>query len=181
LMPWARALLDDAGCGMSDLDGVAVGRGPGAFTGLRVGLATALGVAQALGVPLIAVDSLEIRARRLAGDRVLAMLDARKARVYASWFPVAGQPALGPAQDVAPEIAVAWPEGPFVAVGEGAVVYREQVVAAGGVVCDAPEHPGVDALARLAAQRLAAGDVTDAADVLPRYVRAPDAKKPGGR
>lgn len=177
LVPWALELCGEAGIRLADLDGVAVAAGPGAFTGLRVGLATASGLAMAIGCPLWQGSSLESRALGARGDRVLAMLDARKQRVYAALYG-AGALARGPA-DVPPEEALAWADAPFVATGEGAVVYEEQVRAAGGVLAPDTTDPCVDALARLGAEALARGEGGDPLHVRPVYLRAPDARPPG--
>jgi len=176
LVPWAHALCDEAGIRVDDLDGIAVAHGPGAFTGIRVGLATAVGLALGLGKPLWSGSSLDSRAARHSEEAVLAMLDARKGRVYAAWYPH-GSLAAGPG-DVPPEEALAWATAPFVAVGEGALEYRALVEARGGRVADAADHPAVDALARMGEEGLRRGEGRDPIDVAPFYLRAPDAKVP---
>lgn len=179
LLPWALELLADAGLTVADLTGIGVAAGPGAFTGLRVGLATAAGLALARGVPLWHGGSLTARALASAQPSpVLAMLDARKARVYASLVGPAGE-VLRPPSDVPPEEAVAGLPPGFVATGEGAVVYRAVVEAAGGVLVGEPDHPGTDTLARLAAEALARGEGSDPTVVQPVYVRPPDLRPPG--
>ena len=177
LIPWARELCADAGLGLADLDGVAVARGPGAFTGVRVGLAAATGLSSALGLPVWPSDSLTPRAVAVVGaPQVLAMLDARKGRVYAALYKD-GSCVSGPA-DVDPEVALGWVQGSFVATGEGALVYREQVLLAGGLVHSTADAPGVDVLARMGAQALAMGQGVAAGEVRPLYIRPPDAKPP---
>jgi tRNA threonylcarbamoyladenosine biosynthesis protein TsaB len=168
------AVLESLGLRLADLQGVVVAEGPGAFTGLRVGMAAATALALARGVPVVAVDALTPRALRAgAGGPTLALLDARKGRVYAAAWDAAGFRTHEPV-DVAPEVAAAFPGGPFRATGEGAVVYRAVVEAAGGSVVADADDPGVGALAVEGARRLAGGDGRDPALVVPRYVRAPD-------
>jgi tRNA threonylcarbamoyl adenosine modification protein YeaZ len=79
-------LLAGAGLRRDSLDGVAATRGPGSFTGVRVGLATALGIARALGLPARAFDSLTVQATRCAEDQVIAVQPARRGHVYAQRF-----------------------------------------------------------------------------------------------
>lgn len=183
LVPWVIELCEDLGLAMSDLQAVGVARGPGAFTGLRVGLATASGLAMSLGIPMWPEMSLRHRALRVVRDdnvAVLCMLDARKQRVYAAKFVNAEDVVHGPC-DVAPEVAIGWMNGPFRATGEGAIAYRELVERAGGVVDDDAANPCVTTLARLTTLAIVSGDVVDPAHVHPLYLREPDAKKPGDR
>ena len=155
-----------------ELTAVAVSVGPGAFTGLRVGVAAALGLAFARGVPVVPLGSLEARAAMVQHSRVLALLDGRKGRAYAAFF-VDGV-AHTEVQDIPPEQAIALASGDWVAVGEGARVWQELIVAAGGRVADCAADSPAPAMCRLAEGR----DTADPAAIRLRYVRAPDAKKP---
>lgn len=99
-LPWAEALLAEAGVAKSQLDAVAVGRGPGAFTGVRLGVAIAQGIALALDRPAVPVSTLAALALRAVplgaglvdargdapGDRVFAAIDARMREVYVAAF-----------------------------------------------------------------------------------------------
>ncbi|MEM6926933.1 MAG: tRNA (adenosine(37)-N6)-threonylcarbamoyltransferase complex dimerization subunit type 1 TsaB [Myxococcota bacterium] len=165
-------LCDEAGIAARVIDAVAVSVGPGAFTGLRVGLATAGGLAQALGRPVVPLGSLEPRARQEGfGGDLLVMLDARKQRVYAAaWHDTER---VRPAADVSPGEAVAWLSGPFRATGAGAAVYADAVTEAGGIVVADPTHPGVGQLVRLGAERIGMAIAPTA--LTPRYLREPDA------
>ncbi len=173
LSPAIAALLGT----LEGLDRVAVSHGPGAFTGLRVGVASALGLAVARGVPVVGVCSLALRAAAVPGHaRVLALLDARKGRVYAGWFDTRGDvplPLDGPS-DIPPERLTEL-EGAL-AVGEGARVYADLLAAHGAVVA-----PDADA------SPVAFGGplVLQGAPVAPErldlhYLRPPDAVPPGG-
>lgn len=176
LLVHAQAVLDELGARIEDLGGVAVVDGPGAFTGLRVGLATASGLAMSRGVPLWTTGSLDTRGARAGVSRVLSLLDARKGKVYAQWM-VDGVVVDGPA-DVDPGVALGWPDGPFVATGEGALAYADAVVEAGGRVHQDAGDPAVDVLARQGFAAVASGEGIDAAAARPRYLRAPDARPP---
>lgn len=174
LLPWAEELLAEAGLRLSDLDGVAVAVGPGAFTGLRVGLASAGGLAMALGVPLWGGSSLDARAAAVAHTPLLTMLDARKGKVYAARYDD-GVLTQGPA-DLPPNEALAWMSEPFVATGEGAVVYAEEVGLAGGRVVDDASAVCTGYLARLGAEGIGRGEGGAPESVAPVYLREPDAK-----
>ncbi|MGM0576622.1 MAG: tRNA (adenosine(37)-N6)-threonylcarbamoyltransferase complex dimerization subunit type 1 TsaB [Myxococcota bacterium] len=95
LLPMLDEMLDRQGLAPDDVDLVAVGRGPGGFTGVRVGMATGLGLGLGQGAPVWAVDSLAVLASNSAGDARLALplLDARKGEVYGALYRV---PAKGP-------------------------------------------------------------------------------------
>jgi tRNA threonylcarbamoyladenosine biosynthesis protein TsaB len=88
LLPAVRDLLADAGLAPADLGGLAVGLGPGSYTGLRVGLTAAKTLAYALRVPLAGLDSLELVARNAPGDalRVAVIADAQRGDLYAADF-----------------------------------------------------------------------------------------------
>lgn len=167
IVPWCTELTG----GLERVEAIVVAIGPGAFTGLRVGLASAQGLALALQVPLLGASGLAARAHWADCD--VTLLDARKGRVYAGWRADAFEPA-----DVAPEAAVTDRPAGFRAVGEGALVYRTVVEAAGGVVVESADHPGTAALIDLAVAQLKAGEVGEPDAVQPLYVRAPDAVPP---
>jgi tRNA threonylcarbamoyladenosine biosynthesis protein TsaB len=126
LMPIIDELLREAGWRANELDAVACGAGPGSFTGLRIGLATAKGLCFALSKPLALVSSLEALAARAPAGRVCALLDAYKCEVYAGLFTVEnGAPRAEAAEEVlAPEkLREKLPPG-IALVGDGALRYR---------------------------------------------------------
>jgi tRNA threonylcarbamoyladenosine biosynthesis protein TsaB len=164
----------EAGTTVAGVGGVAVASGPGAFTGLRVGLATAAGLASALGVKVWTAPSLFVRAAWAGfGGELVALLDARKNRVYAArWRDTSLLD--GPA-DVDPELVTTWAQPPFRATGEGALVFRSVLEAAGGTVVQKADHPGTLALAQHAATALARGEGMAPRDLRAEYLREPDA------
>ena len=112
--------LDAAGVGWDEVTRLAVGVGPGSFTGLRIGIATARGLAQARGLEVVGVSTLEALARGADAESVLAVLDARRGEAFAAAF---GPGAFAPVA-IAPEVLAekvrAMPVAPL-AVGDGAV------------------------------------------------------------
>jgi len=171
--------LAEAGLEVSQLDGVAVANGPGGFTGLRVGLATAIGVALSAGLPVFPCNSLRSRATRaVRGDRpVLAVLDARKGRVYAAFYSAKAECLHGPG-DVLPTVAASWPSPGALVTGEGALVYRDVFESAGLLVDSRAEAVSVGCLARIALAEWGNETWKDPAHVAPVYLRSPDAQKP---
>lgn len=175
LLPLIRDTLAEAGIGFANLSGIAFGAGPGAFTGLRVACGIAQGLAFAHDTPLLPVGTLDALAFAAGAGRVLTALDARMGEVYFGAFAVDGEGAAPlRAPGVYPPVAVPLPaEGGWLAVGNGLAAYpalRERL--AGHVVAWQPERmPAADAVARLAAPRLARGERIDPADAVPLYVR----------
>ncbi len=85
-LPWAEDLLAEAGIARAQIDAIAVGRGPGAFTGVRLAIAMAQGIALALDRPVLPVSTLAALAMRAPEGRVLAAIDARMSEVYVGTF-----------------------------------------------------------------------------------------------
>jgi tRNA threonylcarbamoyladenosine biosynthesis protein TsaB len=147
------------------IERIAVGVGPGSFTGLRLGIATARGLAQARDLPLVGVSSLAA----LAVGADLAVIDARRGEVFAAAPDVFGPTALKP-EELAARIEPGWPT-----VGDGAVRFREPLERAGAVIPadDDPQHR----VSALQVCRLGAtGEPADRDTLLPDYRREPDAK-----
>jgi tRNA threonylcarbamoyladenosine biosynthesis protein TsaB len=184
LLAAAEEALAAAGVGWEQVDRLAVGVGPGSFTGLRIGIATARAVAQARGLPLVGVSSLEALARGAEAPVVLAVLDARRGEAFAAAWQTLNQGSggrgvlavLAPgalAPDALAERVRALPAPPL-AVGDGAVRFRGSLEAAGALV--PPDEDGVHRLRAEHVCRLGAeGSPTDRDALLPDYLREPDA------
>jgi tRNA threonylcarbamoyl adenosine modification protein YeaZ len=183
LMPMIAEVLGEAGVGFSAIDRIAVTVGPGSFTGVRVGVAAARGLALASARPLIGATSLAVMAQeawaRLGSaysDRPLAVaVDARQGLLFLQRFE-AGQGAGGPPELVAPAQAGPLLAGrPLLLVGSGAEALCAAVRAAGGeaeaVLCGLEPH--ARSLALMATALAPAGPVR------PLYLRPPDARAQG--
>lgn len=160
-------------------DAIALATGPGAFTGLRVGVATGLGLATAWGSSVVPVSSLLARAAMLPGrPRVLALLDARKGRFYGGLFDSrsAVPTVLEDERDL--PLDQLMPDLPCTAVGEGAAVGRAVLLAAGHCLAAQPDANPAPALGRLGARLFADSGGLPAHSVAVRYLRPPDAVPP---
>lgn len=119
-LPWAEALLAEAGIVRKQLDAIAVGRGPGAFTGVRLAVSLAQGIALALDRPVVQVSTLAVLAAQREGD-VVAAIDARMGEIYLGAFRCEAGDAVarGAETVVAPAAAVLPGEGAWQGVGTG--------------------------------------------------------------
>jgi len=176
LMPAIAACLDRAGLGWGEVGAVAVGVGPGGFTGLRIGVATARGLAGAHGLELRPVSSLGALAHGSEEPHRLALIDARRGEVYAALYD--GDTEVIPPFAAPPETAIARvfcsEERDLLALGDGSLRFREVLEAAGIRV--APPGSRVHVVRGLSVCRLALSAAANATKaVLPRYLRAPDA------
>ena len=172
LAPLIEQALRIAGVDRGELSGIAVGVGPGPFTGLRVGLVTARTLALALGVPVHGVCSLDVLALEAAatgavsGDFAVAT-DARRKEVYLASYDTSGRRTSGPVVDRPAALAAELPDG-CVVVGEGADLYPEAFPHTAG-----PRRPSGAWLARAVSD-----DRVGVVEPAPLYLRRPDAQMP---
>jgi tRNA threonylcarbamoyladenosine biosynthesis protein TsaB len=187
ILPMMDALLVEAGLRLSDLDALAFGRGPGAFTGVRIAAAVIQGSAFAADLPVVPVSTLAALAQQgidAGSRRVLAALDARMDEVYWGAFQADDQGLavpVGAEQVIAPD-AVPIPEGEgWRGVGSGWAAYEDALRARlGECVSDIdPEAlPAAAEVARLAVRDFNAGLAVPAEQALPVYLRDKVAEKP---
>ena len=172
----------EAGGGWSKVDRIAVGIGPGSFTGLRIGIATARALAQAQDLPLVPVGSLAALARGISeaeSDRGLALpvFDARRSEAFAALFDDGGEvwaPFVGAPDELAARVREL--DGTPLAAGSGALRFARELEAAGATVA-----PPEDAIHRVAARHVCTvGEAAIEAptdQIQPLYLRPPDAKR----
>jgi tRNA threonylcarbamoyladenosine biosynthesis protein TsaB len=185
LLELAAAAMADAGVGWAEIDRLAVGVGPGTFTGLRIGIATAHALARAREIPLVGVSTLEAlalgSARSGSAGSVAAVIDARRGEVFtAAWAcrdRRLGDRLLDPAAVVPDGLAerLATLPQPVLGVGDGAVEFRSVLERSGALIPDdSAEAHKVTAISHC---KLARGLQAGAPeDVAPSYLRLPDAE-----
>ncbi|MBN2340546.1 MAG: tRNA (adenosine(37)-N6)-threonylcarbamoyltransferase complex dimerization subunit type 1 TsaB [Deltaproteobacteria bacterium] len=182
--------LKSGGFTTKDVNLIVIGRGPGTFTGLRIGFSTAKALSLAHQIPLVTVSTLEMLARNAAaGGTVAALLDARRKEVYMGVYRVDGSTvpatvtALMPECVISPDgVATALAEhhidGPVQLVGDGAVAYADKLAGLGAGA--AMNTVGFDTYqaALCGVQTFQTDGPCDTALAEPLYLREPDAKKP---
>jgi tRNA threonylcarbamoyladenosine biosynthesis protein TsaB len=169
LAPGITALLDETWVARQDITAVAVGVGPGPFTGLRVGLVTARTLGLALDIPVYGVCTLDVLAAQAVelgavDGPFLVATDARRKEVYWAAYDAEGARLDGPEVSRPADVAT---DGPV--VGAGALLYPEQFPHPVG-----PEHPDAGVLAQVVTD-----ERVELLDPEPLYLRRPDAATPG--
>lgn len=170
IMPHALAAAEEAGVALRDLDAIVVGVGPGPFTGLRAGMATAAALGHALGLPVYPVCSLDALAADVApGDSAfLVLTDARRREVYWAAYDATGARTDGPhvqrPADLETDVKVA--------AGDGAVLYADTLA----VRPIEPRFPSPAGLVKAARAALLAKETPG--PLTPLYLRRPDAAEP---
>jgi tRNA threonylcarbamoyladenosine biosynthesis protein TsaB len=180
-------VLERAGVGWPGLDRIAVGLGPGTFTGLRIGVATARALAQGRSIPLVGVSSLEALALGAAAADgvgvVVPVLDARRGEVFAAAWPARRpdggeckavlEPRAASPQALSDDIRRLGPD--TLAVGDGAIEFRAVLERSGTRIPE--DRSRLHRVSAISHCRLAEGEVPgDAAEIRPEYLRLPDAE-----
>lgn len=170
-------LFEKSGLSFGDLDAVAVSQGPGSYTGLRIGVSTAKGIAYALEIPLIGINTLQAMAASQSvapGDYVVAVLDARRKEVYTQTFGDS-------LQELSPIEAVVLEEGVFGSilekgrvyfVGDGVEKVKEEVKSANALfIADWAISLSAKNMGVLASEKHARQEWEDLAYFVPNYLK----------
>ena len=190
LAPMIKSVCAQAEIAMSEVDVVAVDNGPGLFTGMRVGIASAKSIAQVLDVPIIGVSSLDILARSISTTErvVLATIDARRGELYWAMYRndvgsslEVKPPQVGRTSDCIADIVDRGQD--VLIVGNGALRYREQMNEELGTTAISIEwaseqlaQPSASVLALIAAELALLEQWQTATELQALYLRAPDAE-----
>ena len=193
LLPMIADMLKMSGIDKNDLDAIAVAAGPGSFTGLRIGAATAKGLAQGLGIPIIPVSSLEGLAYNLQGlsDPICPIMDARRGQVYSGIYDVSAplpkalyEDGARPIEEVIEQVKTLGK--PVTFVGDGVPVFKDRLTEALGSVDndglvafgnDAVRYQRSSSVAMLGKIYLADDREVAAHEFVPRYLRATQAER----
>lgn len=186
LMAMIDSALHLAGLDLSAVDGLAFTRGPGSFTGLRIGISTILGLAAATGKPVAGISGLDALALQAAAPdiAVCPLIDGRRNEVYFACYRwIGGEMVRESAEQVLPpEKAVAALTGPVLFIGNGALLFgsmiRERMGDAARFSPDCQHTLRASTVAWISRRRFEAGDVDDIYNIQPMYIRRPDAKIP---
>jgi len=178
ILPMIESLLDEAGVSRRQLDAIAVGRGPGAFTGVRLAISVAQGLALALDIPVVPVSSLAALAQDApagVGETILAVIDARMGEIYAGCFQRSANGLVEGIDDesvgLADELII--PPAHSI-VGSGWAAYAEALsrrLKNAPAFADGARYPQARAIAQLAAPQFAAGHSVAPELALPVYLR----------
>jgi tRNA threonylcarbamoyladenosine biosynthesis protein TsaB len=173
----------EAAGGWAEVGRIAVGIGPGSFTGLRVGIATAKALGLSRGLPLRGVGTLDALARGLgeaAGERErLVVLDARRGEVAAALYSTAGELLEGPLLDTPEQLAqrISREAKPLLCGGSGAVRFREQLTSRAVEIPDDADPVHRVAARHICALAAAMPEEDESGPVAPIYLRPPDAQR----
>jgi len=184
LMDMIDAVLRYSDIKISDIDAFAVGKGPGSFTGLRIGISVIKGLALGADKPLLGVSNLDALAVQcsLSSLPICVMTDARKSEVYICRYRInAGKLCRKTEpQALSPDNAISDITEPHLFVGSGALLYQDIIrKQLGDLAQFAPNDAHLikaSTLARLASERLDRGESDDPADLVPHYIRKADVK-----
>lgn len=188
LLPMIQDMLRMAEVPVEELDAIAVAAGPGSFTGLRIGAATAKGLGQALNIPLVAVPSLEGLAYNLAGADALVcpIMDARRNQAYYGIYDVSGEkPVVVGEQDAAPIDTVLQKVREtgreIIFVGDGVPVFANRIAEEEGLAyrlgADNVRYQKASSVAALGRKYMEQGKGVPAERFVPIYLRLSQAER----
>ncbi|HEX6094505.1 MAG TPA: tRNA (adenosine(37)-N6)-threonylcarbamoyltransferase complex dimerization subunit type 1 TsaB [Dongiaceae bacterium] len=175
LMPMILAAMAEAGCGFGDLTGIAVTVGPGSFTGIRVALAAARGLALAGGLPVAGITTFDAALESLppaatAGRTVAIVMDSKRGDLFTQFYDRDRRPVSGPSILPPESVLAAAPGQPLIAAGDGVALLEPHLPAGAGTTVTAVAHIDAVHVAALAARR----SPSELLPPVPLYLRPAD-------
>jgi tRNA threonylcarbamoyladenosine biosynthesis protein TsaB len=182
LMPALDWILKDASLDKNQINGIAISIGPGSFTGLRIGLATAKGLAMGLNIPLITVPTLDALAYNISyvPYQICPIQDARKKEVYSAIFRYENGiiTRKSPYQVISPDELISLINEKTIMLGDGLIIYgelfREKLGEFAIFANNSQRLPRASVIAELGLAKLKAGEIADLASSEPLYIRRAD-------
>ena len=176
LHPFIQSVLDKASLNLQDLEGIVVGKGPGSYTGLRIGVAAAKGLCLALDLPLLSVGSLEILAQNINNQEssyIIPLIDARRMEVYTAVFDEAGQLVKEPWAEIleATSFSNYLEKKPCYFVGDGQEKFQKLLSHPNAKFDLSINEPSVQQMIALATARFKAAEFEDLAYFEPFYLK----------
>lgn len=183
IIPTIDWLMGEVGIEKKEIEAIAVSIGPGSFTGLRVGLSTAKGLAFSLRIPIVGVSSLEILAMNIFTNfPICSIIDARKKEVFAAFFRFSEGDIVRISDDIliSPQGLCKMIRERTVFIGDGALLYRDLFISVlGESVLFCPlnlSFPRASNAALIGARRLREGQRDDPSTLAPQYLRKAEAE-----
>lgn len=183
IVPCVQFVCERADIELSEVGAIAIDVGPGLFTGMRVGIATAKSLAMALSIPMVPMTSLEVlaAAEAITDDIIVPVVDARKSEIFWAMYrrthrglELLHQPTVGPVDDLVSDLMAR--DQSSVCVGDGAHRYVDDIMAGFSCSIGAAVHPSASVLAREAVLRAIRDETVAEQMVEPVYLRQPDAQ-----
>lgn len=166
-------VLAEANISVENLDAVAVSQGPGSYTGLRIGVSSAKGLCYAINIPLIAVDTLELLARKISVESgvIIPLIDARRMEAYTAVFDINYNKIRDTEAEIITEESFVGYNAPVHIIGDGAakcvgVLPAERIVHHAGVL-----YPSANEMAALSFEKYKTGNTADVAYFEPFYLK----------
>ena len=183
IVPCVQFVCERAELELAEVGAIAVDVGPGLFTGMRVGIATAKSLSMALGIPMVPMTSLEVLAvgESTTDEIIVPVVDVRKSEVFWAMYrrsdhgvELLHQPTVGSVDDLISDLMAR--DQPAVCIGDGAQRYREDITAGFTCVIGDVRHPSAAVLAVEGVRRAVREETVDERLVEPVYLRQPDAQ-----
>lgn len=168
-----EAILKEVQLDFSDLVAIAVSQGPGSYTGLRIGVSAAKGLCYALNLPLIAVDTLEVLASKLAISEgvIIPMIDARRMEVYSAIFNAKGEMIRKTEAEIIDENSFKEIDGKIHLIGDGAMKFQEILTSDNFVFHPEIVYPSASEMSKLSFEKYKISDTVDVAYFEPFYLK----------